>query len=116
MKSTTTISKMKTEFSLENATSVGGSKIFLEYLEKIKFLDALRALNCMKQSNSMFPLFRIMIYLIIGWTLGCERIFHFRKLQHDSLIRRFLGGRCPHLSLLYTDKGFGGEDFDRLWE
>jgi hypothetical protein len=33
VKSTTPISKIKTEFSLQNATSFGGIKIFLEYLE-----------------------------------------------------------------------------------
>lgn len=103
MKSTTSISKLKTEFSLQNATSVGGSKILLEYLEKIKFPDALRRLMCTKQSNSLFPLHRILLYLIVGWILGCERLFHFRQFQHDSLIRRFLGGRCPHHSLLYKE-------------
>jgi hypothetical protein len=35
--------------------------------------------------------------------LGCERIFHFRRLQSDVLLRRFLGGRCPHHSLLYKE-------------
>jgi hypothetical protein len=57
----------------------------------------------MKQSNSLFALHRILLYLIIGWILGCERLFHFRQYQHDSLIRRFLGGRCPHHSLLYKE-------------
>jgi hypothetical protein len=36
----------------------------------------------------------------VGWMLGCQRLFHFRKLQNDSLIRRLLGGRCPHHTLL----------------
>lgn len=103
MKFITPISKIKTEFSLQNATSVGGSKIFLEYLEKIKLGKALQELNCVKQSNSQFPVFRILLYLIVGWTLGCERLFHFRKLRYDALIRRFLGGRCPHHSLLYKE-------------
>src|SRR5690554_4310858 len=57
----------------------------------------------MKSSNSLFPVRKILLYLIIGWTLGCERIFHFRKLQHDSLIKRFLGGRCPQHTLLYKE-------------
>jgi len=34
VKSTTPVSKIKTEFSLQNATNFGGVKIFLEYLEK----------------------------------------------------------------------------------
>nr|WP_249861928.1 transposase [Paenibacillus konkukensis] len=29
----------------------------------------------------------------------------FRKLQHDALLRRFLGGRLPHHSLLYKELG-----------
>lgn len=103
MKSTTPISKIKTEFSLQNTTSFGGSKIFLEYLEKIKLEKALQHLSSIKAGNSLYPVYRILLYLIIGWTLGCERLFHFRKLQYDPLIRRFLGGRCPHHSLLYKE-------------
>jgi hypothetical protein len=105
VKSITPVSKIKTEFSLQNATSIGGSKIFLEYLEKIKLSQALQRLSCIKAGNSLFPVHRILLYLIIGWILGCERLFHFRKLQHDPLIRRFLGGRCPHHSLLYKELG-----------
>ncbi|MDY8048236.1 hypothetical protein UY416_18255 [Paenibacillus polymyxa] len=37
------------------------------------------------------------------WILGCERLFHFRRWQKDSLLQRFLGGRCPHYSLLYKE-------------
>lgn len=103
MKSTTPISKIKTEFSLQNATSFGGVKIFLEYLEKIKLSQALRGLSCVKAHNSLFPVYRILLYLIVGWMLGCERLFHFRKLQHDSLLKRFLNGRCPHHTLLYKE-------------
>ncbi|WP_332306823.1 transposase [Thermobacillus composti] len=103
MKSTTPISKIKTEFSLQNATNFGGIKIFLEYLEKIKFAAALQRLSCMKANNSLFPVYRILLYLVVGWMLGCERLFHFRKLQQDSLLKRFLGGRCPHHSLLYKE-------------
>ena len=103
MKSTTPVSKIKTEFSLENATSFGGVKIFLEYLEKIKLSQALRGLSCVKARNSLFPVYRILLYLIVGWMLGCERLFHFRKLQHDSLLKQFLGGRCPHHTLLYKE-------------
>lgn len=88
---------------MQNATSFGGVKIFLEYLEKIKLAKALRGLSCVKASNSLFPVYRILLYLIVGWMLGCERLFHFRKLQHDSLLKRFLGGRCPHHTLLYKE-------------
>ncbi len=63
----------------------------------------MRSFSDGKAHNAIFPLHRILLYLIIGWMLGCERIFHFRKLQHDGLIRRFLGGRCPHHSLLYKE-------------
>ena len=56
-----------------------------------------------KARNAIFPIYRILLYLIIGWMLGCERIFHFRKLQHDALLNRFLGGCCPQHSLLYKE-------------
>lgn len=103
MKSTTIMSKIKSEFSLNNATSFGGVNIFLAYLEKIKLSEAMRYLSGGKAINAVFPIQRIVLYLIIGWMLGCERIFHFRKLQQDVLLRRFLGGRCPHHSLLYKE-------------
>ncbi|MNO12398.1 Transposase DDE domain protein [compost metagenome] len=108
MKSNTTISKIKSEFSLQNATSFGGVKVFLAFLEKIKLSEAMRNLSGGKAHNAIFPLYRILLYLIVGWMLGCERIFHFRRLQHDVLLRRFLGGRCPHHSLLYKElRGLG---------
>ena len=103
MKSTTPISKIKTEFTLQHSTNVGGIKIFLEYLEKIKLSKALQRRTCIKAGNSLFPVYRILLYLIVGWILGCERLFHFRKIQADPLIKRFLGGRCPHHSLLYKE-------------
>ncbi len=103
MKSTTSVSKIKSEFSLQNATSFGGVKIFLAYLEKIKLAEAMCGLSGGKAHNAIFPVHRILLYLIIGWMLGCTRIFHFRKLQHDALLRRFLGGRLPHHSLLYKE-------------
>lgn len=103
MKSTTSISKMKTEFSLQNTSSYGGVKVFLDYLEKIKLHQAFQNLSSVKARNSLFPVYRVLLYLIVGWILGCERLFHFRKLQHDPLLRRFLGGRCPHHSLLYKE-------------
>ncbi|MCS7462539.1 transposase [Paenibacillus doosanensis] len=105
MKSTTDVSKIKSEFSLQNATSFGGVKILLAYLEKIKLAEAMQDLSGGKAHNAIFPVHRILLYLIIGWMLGCERMFHFRKLQHDALLRRFLGGRLPHHSLLYKELG-----------
>lgn len=103
MKSTTPVSKIKTEFSLQNATRFGGIQIFLAFLEKIKLAGAMRSLSCGKARNSLFPVHRILLYFIVGWMLGCERIFHFRHLHGDVLLRRFLGGRCPHHSLLYKE-------------
>lgn len=103
MKSTTPVSKIKTKFSLNNATSFGGIEVFLAFLEKIKLAEAMRSLSGGKAHNSIFPIHLILLYLIVGWMLGCERIFHFRKLQHDPLLNRFLCGRCPHHSLLYKE-------------
>ena len=103
MKSTTPVSKIKSEFSLQNATSFGGVKIFLAYLEKIKLAEAMQRLSGGKAHNAIFPVHRILLYLMVGWMLGCGRIFHFRKLQHDVLLCRFLGGRLPHHSLLYKE-------------
>jgi len=103
VKSIIPVSKIKTEFSLQHTTNVGGSKIFLEFLEKIKLSKALHPLSGVKANNSLFPAYRILLYLLIGWILGCERLFHFRKTQHDPLIQQFLGGRCPHHSLLYKE-------------
>lgn len=63
----------------------------------------MRNLSGGKARNSVFPVYRILLYFVLGWMLGCERIFHFRKLQHDALLKRFLGGRCPQYSLLYKE-------------
>jgi hypothetical protein len=114
VKSTTPVSKIKTEFSLNNATSFGGIKVFLAFLEKIKLAEAMRSLSGGKAHNSIFPIHLILLYLIVGWMLGCERIFHFRKLQHDPLLNRFLGGRCPHHSLLYKELGRLGRSCPQL--
>jgi hypothetical protein len=45
VKSTTSINKIKSEFSLQNATHFGGFKIFLAYLEKIKLSQAMSGLS-----------------------------------------------------------------------
>src|SRR5690606_41034759 len=76
---------MKTEFTLKNATSHAGSKPLLAYLEKIKLEDTFRQIGCGKGRNTLFPFFKILMYLLVGWLLGCERIFHFRSLRDDSL-------------------------------
>jgi hypothetical protein len=114
VKSTTPVSKIKSEFSLQNATNFGGVKIFLAYLEKIKLAQVMRSFSGGKAQNSLFPIRLILLYLIVGWMLGCERIFHFRKLQHDALVIRFLGGRCPHHSLLYKELGRLGRSCPQL--
>ena len=108
MKSTTPISKIKSEFSLQNASSFGDIKIFLSYLEKIKISDAMRNLFGGKAHNCVFPVYRTILYFIIGWMLGCERIFHFRKLQHDALLKRFLGGRSITACYTRNLNGLGG--------
>lgn len=94
---------MKTEFTLKNATSFAGSKSLLTYLEKIKLKSALQQIHCGKRNNAIFSFSKIVLYLMIGWILGCERIFHFLSLKDDSLVLRFLGGRTPHHSLLYKE-------------
>ncbi|MCI1695841.1 MAG: hypothetical protein LKI15_18875 [Aneurinibacillus aneurinilyticus] len=114
MKSTTPVSKIKTEFSLQNATSFDGIKVFLTYLEKIKLAEVMHSLSDIKARNAIFPIHRILPYLIISWMLSCERIFHFRKLQHDALLKRFFGDRCPHHSLLYKELGRLGQSCPQL--
>ena len=103
MKSIKSTTKIKCEFSLQSGTHLGGSKVLLDYLERIQLAQAFSKLSCFKAPHSLFPLHRILLYLIVGWLVGCQRLFHFRTLQHDSLVRRFLGGRCPHHSLLYKE-------------
>ncbi|SCW58646.1 hypothetical protein SAMN04487970_1017105 [Paenibacillus tianmuensis] len=65
MKSITSISKIKSEFSLQNATSFGSVKIFLAYLEKIKLAQAMSSLSGGKAHNSIFPIHRILLYLVV---------------------------------------------------
>ncbi|MFY0546439.1 IS1380 family transposase [Brevibacillus sp. H7] len=105
MKCTINISPIQTEFTLKNSTSYAGSKPFLVFLEKIKLFYVFEQVGCAKKPNSLFSMSRILMYLIVGWLLGYERLFYFRSLQNDTLIRRFLGGKCPHYSLLYKELG-----------
>jgi hypothetical protein len=53
VKSTTPVSKIKSEFSLQNATSFGGINIFLVYLEKIKLGEAMRNFSGQKAHNGV---------------------------------------------------------------
>ena len=110
VKSTTNISKMKSEFTLKNATSFAGSKLILHFLEQIAFPKILKRLLKGKAPNATFPLSYVVLYLIIGWILGFRRIFQFRTLQEDSLIQQFMGKPLPHYSLLYKDLLRMGKD------
>ncbi len=57
----------------------------------------------MKKYNAKYPLSKIFIYLVIGWLVNCSRLSHFRTLQDDPLIMAFMGGKCPHYTLLNKD-------------
>ncbi|UJF33739.1 hypothetical protein L0M14_00265 [Paenibacillus hexagrammi] len=104
MKSTTPVSKIKTEFTLNEAfiapytqiDELGGGKVYLEYGIHGKNQAGGYPENHLLQQDEkpVVPLHRIFLYLLIG-----ERLFHFRCLQNYSLLRLFLGGRCPHHSL-----------------
>lgn len=85
---------------MRNATNFAGSKVILTFLETIGLSQALKTLGFAKAANAVFPTHRILQYLIIGWLLGCERLFHFKSLQSDALVAHALGGRLPHHSLL----------------
>jgi hypothetical protein len=85
---------------MRNATNFAGSKVLLAFLEKIRLSQSLKTLGFAKATNAVFPTHRILQYLIIGWLLGCERVFHFKSLQADALVSHALGGRLPHHSLL----------------
>jgi hypothetical protein len=100
VKFTTKITLLKTEFSMRNATNFAGGKVMLAFLETIRLNQALQTLGLAKAANAIFPTAHILQYLIIGWLLGCERLFHFKFLQGDALVRHALGGRLPHHSLL----------------
>ena len=89
MKSTTPISKIKNEFSLKMQPASADSKSSWHTLKKSSLPMLYRCLPGGKPATPLFPVYRILLYLIVGWMLGCERLFHFRKLQHDSLIKPF---------------------------
>lgn len=100
MKSTTKITRLKTEFSMKNATNFAGSKVILAFLETIGLDQAFESLGLAKAANAIFPTHRILQFLVIGWLIGCERLFHFKSLRQDALICHAIGGRLPHHSLL----------------
>ena len=114
MKSTTKIASLKTEFSMRNATNFAGSKVILGFLENIGLNQALQSLGLAKAANAIFPTHRILQMLIIGWILGCERLFHFKSLQGDALIAQALGSRVPHHTLLNKELLRLGKAHDHL--
>ncbi|MED0670997.1 hypothetical protein [Aneurinibacillus aneurinilyticus] len=65
MKSTTPVSKIKTEFSLQNATSFGGIKVFLAYLEKIKLAEAMHG-RVQHSPSSRLPKCFVVPSLLLG--------------------------------------------------
>ncbi|TXK84021.1 hypothetical protein [Paenibacillus sp. N3.4] len=84
-------------------TNFAGSKVILGLIETIRFNQALRTLGLAKAANAISPTHCILQYLIIGWLLGCERLFHYRSLQGDALVAHALGDRVPHHTLLNKD-------------
>ncbi|WP_225999301.1 hypothetical protein [Paenibacillus sp. BJ-4] len=103
MKSIKSTAKIKCEFSLQNGTPLAGSKVWLDFPERIQLRQSFSNLSCVKATHSLFSLQQVLLYLIAGWMVGCQRLFHFRTIQQDPLLQRFLGGRCPHHSLLYKE-------------
>ncbi len=97
------VSRIKYEFNLKNSTKFSGILPFLQFLERMKIQQTFRGFDCLKKDNAKFPLSKIFVYLIAGWMADCSRMFHFQSLQNDPLIRAFLGGKCPHYTLLSKD-------------
>jgi len=100
---TTKLSNIKVKFNLKNATNIAGVFPFLQFLQKMEIENLFRRFDSFKRGNSLFPFRRIIMYLIIGWVASCIRLHHFRHLREDTLVKKFMGGRCPHHSLLGKD-------------
>ena len=96
MKSTTAIHKIKIEFSLQQVTRFGDVKIFLGLSRKNQARRGPAGPLRRQSAQRHFPCSSHLALSHHGWMLGRERIVHFRKLQHNALLRRFLGGRLPH--------------------
>lgn len=103
MKFTTNLSNIKVNFQLKNATNIAGLLPFLQFLKEMEIENTFRCFDPIKKSNSLFPFRKIIMYLIIGWIASCMRLYHFRSIQKDSLVQQFMGGKCPHHSLLGKD-------------
>ncbi|WHY80343.1 IS1380 family transposase [Siminovitchia fortis] len=103
MKFTTNLSNIKVSFNLKNSTNIAGLLPFLQFLKQMEIEGTFRCFDSIKKGNSKFPFRKIIVYLIIGWMASCSRLFHFRSLQKDALVQQFMGGRCPHHTLLGKD-------------
>lgn len=103
MKFTTNLSNIKANFHLKNATNIAGLLPFLQFLKQMDIENSFRCFDIIKKSNAKFPFRKIIVYLIIGWVASCTRLFHFRSLQEDGLAQQFMGGKCPHYTLLGKD-------------
>jgi len=93
------------EFSLKNATIYGGANIYLDYLEAIDLESKLFCkIPIEKAEYSIYNLSTVCKLLIIGYTLGKDRILQFEDLEKDPLLKRKLNlDTIPHYSLLYKD-------------
>lgn len=103
MKFITNLSIINVNFNLKNATNIAGLLPFLQFLKQMEIENTFRCFDPIKKSNSQFPFRKIIIYLIIGWVASCTRLFHFRSMQKDAMIQQFMGGKCPHHTLLGKD-------------
>ncbi|WP_258436982.1 transposase [Heyndrickxia coagulans] len=99
----TSVSKIKYAFHLKKSTNFSGLLPILQFLERMKIEQTFRDFDCLKKYNAKYPLSKIFIYLVIGWLSNCSRLSHFRTLQVDPLIMAFMGGKCPHYTLLNKD-------------
>nr|WP_302473109.1 IS1380 family transposase [Heyndrickxia coagulans] len=100
---TISVSKINYAFHLKKSTHFSGLLPILQFLERMKIEQTFRDFDCLKNYNAQYPLSKIFVYLMIGWLANCSRLFHFRTLQDDPLIRAFMGGKCLHYTLLNKD-------------
>jgi len=97
--------RIEVEFSLPNATNLGGRLLFLEAIDKLglgalfnKHVGLSKAPWADYQSDLMFKIF------IADNLLGIERLFHHEAIEQDPLLSQFFGlEKLPDYTLLYED-------------
>ena len=96
---------IREEFSLKNATLLGGYNLFKDFLDKIDFENTLQqSIGFGKNQNATYPLWKVIALMTEGYAVGLERLYHFASIENDPLMKLKHGiEKLPDFTLYSKD-------------